>query len=145
MDDPRRRQIQDHANMEVALAAAMGNVAIQKLHEALAQWWYPDVYPDFWDIPALSTVRIPFAFPGIFTLKKLLLMDPEGVYPSRLDVIVEKFTHRAFTLNQAKPELGPFAFRIAGGTDVVFTNADAANDATVYIEWEMVNMAKPAR
>jgi hypothetical protein len=144
--DRRYQQLgnaQERAYAEVALAAAMGNVAVQKLHDAFAQWWYPDVYCDFWDIPAAATVRQAFTFPGVVRLKRLLLMDPGGVYPSRLDVTIEKFTHRPFSLNQTKPELDNFAFRLLGGTDVIFTNADATNAATVYIEWEMVNLARP--
>jgi hypothetical protein len=144
--DRRSQQLgnaQERADAEVALAAAMGNVTIRKLHEAFAEWWYPEVYCDFWDIPANTTIRQQFQFPGIVRLKRLLLMDPGGIYPSRLDVTIEKFTHRAFSLNQTKPELDNFGFRLLGGSDVVFTNADATNPATVYIEWEMVNMARP--
>ena len=143
MDNRHYLNAQAQADAEVALAAAMGNVMVQKLHDAMAQFYYPDVYCDFWDIPVNATIRVPFTFPGIVTLKKLLLMDPGGIYPSRLDVIVEKFTHRPFTLTAQRPELGPFAFRLLGGTDIVFTNPDVTNPATVYFEWEMVNMAKP--
>jgi hypothetical protein len=144
--DRRSQQLgnaQERADAEVALAAAMGNVTIQKLHDAFAQFWYPDYYPDFLYVAPSATTRTDYSFPGFFTLTKLMLVGAGGPIASRVDVTIDKFTHLPFSLTADRPEFPPLRFRIQMGTDVTVANADAVNGAMLYFEWEMVNMARP--
>lgn len=122
-----------------AIAAASADDRIAAFLNGLSKTIYPDIYPDMVNVPAASTVRVPYAFPGLFYLSKLEVFPIEGTYPARVDIIIERFSHLALSFTAAKATAGPLRFHLNGATDVVYTNTDAAQDCNVYIEWAMIN------
>jgi len=136
------RQAVEHSEAVAGIAANTDNPQLARLLRALTRAIYPDYLCDQYALPALNpqvAQRYQINIPGIFRLSKLILMAPGGTFPSRVDVTIERISHVPFTLNAAKPELGPLRFPIANGTDIVLSNADTANGGTLYVEWELVN------